>query len=144
MWIIFALGASMFWGITYVLGEQIYKKISVITSLSIATFLSSIVMLVIAYSAGLLKKDLSTIFESKRLLILVVAEAVCLMIAELGIGFSITGKNATLAGLIEISYPIFIALFAWILFRENQINLATMVGGVTIFTGIFIIYYFNY
>lgn len=143
MWIIFALGASMVWGITYVLGEQIYKKISVITSLSIATLLSSIVMLIVAYAAGLLRKDISTIFQSKGLLLLVISEAACLMIAELLIGFSITGKNATLAGLVEISYPIFIALFAYILFRENQINLATMIGGLIIFAGVFIIYYFN-
>ncbi|MDP2598992.1 MAG: DMT family transporter [Candidatus Liptonbacteria bacterium] len=143
MWIIFALGASIVWGITYVLGEQIYKKISVITALSITTLLSGVVMFIVAYAAGFLKKDISTVFASKGLLALVLSEAACLMIAELFIGFSITGKNATLAGLIEISYPLFIALFAYLLFRENQINLATMVGGIVIFTGVFIIYYFN-
>lgn len=143
MWIIFALSASMLWGVTYVLVEQIYKKISVITSLSIATLFSGIIMLIVAYAAGFLKKDISAILTSKSLLVLVISEAICLMVAELFIGLSITGKNATLAGLIEISYPLFIALFAYILFRENQINLATIIGGIVIFSGVFIIYYFN-
>jgi drug/metabolite transporter (DMT)-like permease len=65
-----------------------------------------------------------------------------LLIAELFIGFSITAKNATLAGLIEISYPIFIALFSFILFR-SVVNLPTMLGGMIIFVGVFVIYYFN-
>jgi len=143
MWIIFAISASAVWGITYVLGEQIYKKISVITSLSLATFISGFVMLLVAYLAGYLKKDIVTLTTDRRILGLSIAEAVCLMIAELLIGFSITSKNATLAGLIEISYPIFIAIFAFLLFKENQINPATVVGGVIIFSGIFIIYYFN-
>ncbi len=143
MWIIFAISASAVWGITYVLGEQIYKKISVITSLSLATLLSGFVMLIVAYLAGYLKKDIITLTTDKRILGLSIAEAVCLMIAELLIGFSITNKNATLSGLIEISYPIFIAIFAFLLFKENQINLATTVGGIIIFSGIFIIYYFN-
>lgn len=48
------------------------------------------------------------------------------MIAELLIGFSIVAKNATLSGLIEISYPIFIALFSYILFRHT-LNMATII-----------------
>lgn len=143
MWVIFAIGASALWGITYVLGEQIYKKINVITSLSLATFFSGFVMLVVAYIAGYLKRDLVTLATDRKLLWLSIAEAACLVLAELLIGFSIVSKNATLAGLVEISYPIFIAIFALILFKESQISTATIVGGAMIFLGIFIVYYFN-
>ena len=111
MWVLLAISASAVWGLTYVLGEQIYKKISVITSLSLATFISGFVMLLIAHMAGYLKKDLVTLTTDNRVLGLSIAEAICLMAAELLIGFSIASKNATLAGLIEISYPIFIAIF---------------------------------
>ncbi len=74
---------------------------------------------------------------------MVVAETIGLILAELFIAFSITNKNATLSGLIEISYPIFIAIFSYLLFRENQINTATIAGGILIFLGIFIIFTFN-
>ena len=63
-----------------------------------------------------------------------------LCIAEFGIGYSIQGKNATLAGLIEISYPLFIALFAYFLFGEMQIGVASALGGVLIFAGVALIY----
>ena len=63
--------------------------------------------------------------------------------ADLMIALSISTKNATLAGLVEISYPLFIALFAYFLFKETQINAAIIIGGLLIFSGIFVIYYFN-
>ncbi len=78
-----------------------------------------------------------------RLLILVLAETAVLILAELFIGFSIVSKNASLAGLIEISYPIFTALFAYVLFKESQLDTATMIGGVLIFSGVVTIYLFS-
>ena len=143
MWIIFALSASLMWGLTYVINEQVYKKISVVTSLSITSFAMFVVMLVVACSQGLLKKDLSVISSSKNLMFLVLVETITLILAELSIGFAITNKNATLAGLIEISYPIFITLFAYFIFKENGVSLSTIIGGLLIFIGVFIIYYFN-
>ncbi len=143
MWILFALGASLLWGLTYVLNEQIYRKISVIGALTITALASFIVMLIVSYSSGILKRDWATITTSRSLTYLIIAEVITFILAELLIGFSITAKSATLAGLIEISYPIFIALFAYILYRENQLNLPTIIGGALIFAGVFVIYYFN-
>jgi drug/metabolite transporter (DMT)-like permease len=100
-------------------------------------------MLFVSYRVGFLKEDIITISTSKRLVILVVAEALAFVLAELFIGLSITTKNAALAGLIEISYPLFIMLFSYFLFKENQLNVSTAAGGLFIFFGIFIIYYFN-
>ena len=143
MWIIYALGASLMWGLTYVINEQVYRKISVITSLAITTLATGFVMLLIAYGGHFLKRDFVAIAGSRRPLYLIIAETVILILAEIFIGFSITSKSATLAGLIEISYPIFIAIFAFLLFKENQLSASTAVGGALIFIGVFIIYYFN-
>jgi drug/metabolite transporter (DMT)-like permease len=65
------------------------------------------------------------------------------VLAELFIGFSIQGKNATLSGLIEISYPFFIAIFSYLLFRKNYLTLSTVFGGLFIAIGVFLIYRFN-
>ncbi len=142
MWILFALGASLFWGLTYVFNEQVYKKISVFTSLGIASLVIFIITIFISYFSGNLKPDILSIASSKQLLYYVIGGIIVLLIAELFIGFSITSKNATLAGLIEISYPIFIALFSYLLFKD-KITIPTVVGGMIVFFGIFIIYYFN-
>lgn len=143
MWIIYALAASVFWGLTYVINEQVYKKISVVTSLAITATATGLIMLLVAHATVLLKRDFAIIVGSRNLLFLIIAETVVLLIAELFIGLSITSKSATLAGLIEISYPIFIALFAYLLYRENQLNFPTAIGGAFIFIGVFVIYYFN-
>jgi len=143
MWILFALSASLFWGMSYVLSEEIYKKISVFTSLSIMSLAVFLLTLMIAYFTGNLKPDLVEIASSKRLMLYVLGGIFALLIAELFIGFSIVSKNSTLAGLIEISYPIFIALFSYILFKNN-VTTPTVIGGIIIFSGVFIIYYFNH
>jgi drug/metabolite transporter (DMT)-like permease len=52
---------------------------------------------------------------------------------------SIDSKNATLTSLIEISYPIFVVLFAYLFFKQVHINLSVMLGGLLILTGTAII-----
>lgn len=143
MWVFFALGASVLWGLTYVINEQIYKKISIITSLGITSLFAAVALLLIAFQSGILKSDLAVIVGSKQLLRLITVEAIVLIIAELFIGLSITSKNAALSGLIEISYPIFIVIFAYLFFKEAQINTYTFFAGGLIFLGVIIIYYIN-
>ena len=143
MWIFYALGASVLWGLNYVLAEQLYKNISVITSISITTFFTFIVTLFIALNRGVLFRDVTTILDSKRLIIILVAEILVFILADLLIAFSIIEKNVTIAGLIEISYPLFIALFAYLIFRESELNMSISIGGLFIFVGVGIIYFFN-
>ncbi|MGH8046022.1 MAG: EamA family transporter, partial [Chthoniobacterales bacterium] len=52
-------------------------------------------------------------------------------------------KNATLASLIEISYPIFVAFFAWLFFRETQFNFMTIVGGALVMGGVIVVFLGN-
>lgn len=143
MWIIFALAASVLWGLSYVLFEQIYQKVAVTTALALTCLVMFVFMTAASFLEGRLKVDLAAIGSSKKLLWLVVAGIATALLADWAIGLSIHAKNATLAGLIEISYPIFIALFAYFLFKENQINTATIIGGILVFAGVFVIYFFN-
>ena len=59
--------------------------------------------------------------------------------AGLLIFLSIGAKNATLASLIEVTYPIFTAFFAWLLFRQATLNTATVIGAAFIFLGVLIV-----
>ncbi len=143
MWIIFAVSASVLWGLSYILFEQIYKKISVATALAIICFFMFFIMLAVSYLKGALKADLANVVSSKKLIWLVAGGTLTAIIADVCIALSIVTKNATLAGLVEISYPLFIALFAYLLFKENQLTLGTAIGGLLVFSGIAVIYYFN-
>lgn len=143
MWIILALSASLLWGLTYVVDEQIFKKVSVVSSLAIVCLITSIVMFFIAYVSGTLKPDLISIKSSKNLLVLVVVGTLTFILAELCIGLSISAKNAVLSGLVEISYPIFIVAFGYFLFDEKQINIYAIIGALLIYAGVTLIYIFN-
>lgn len=143
MWIFFAISASVLWGLSYVLFEQIYKKISVTTALAITCLVMFVVLGLVSFFSGSLKTELADITASKKLFWLLAAGITTGLLADVCIGLSIQHKSATLAGLIEISYPIFIALFAYFLFKENQITTATIIGGILVFSGVFVIYYFN-
>ena len=56
---------------------------------------------------------------------------------------SINNKNATLASLIEITYPVFVIFFAYVLFRQIHVNLSVAIGGLFILSGAVIIIYNN-
>jgi drug/metabolite transporter (DMT)-like permease len=143
MWILYAIGASVLWGLNYVLAEQLYKNISVISSIAITTFFTFLITLLVAIHQGVFSKDIGTILDSKKLIIILVAEIIVFILADLLIAFSIIEKSATVAGLIEISYPLFIALFAYLIFRESELNISISIGGILIFIGVGIIYFFN-
>jgi drug/metabolite transporter (DMT)-like permease len=123
--------------------EQVYKRISVTTSLVLTCLVMFIVMAVASYFSGRLKPDLLEVFNSKKLLWLLIGGIVTATLADLFIGLSIQTKNATLSGLIEISYPLFIALFAYIIYKETELNIGTIIGGSLVFIGVFLIYFFN-
>jgi hypothetical protein len=48
-------------------------------------------------------------------------------------------KNAPVAALIEISYPLAAAFFTWLFFRESHLNLQTMIGAALIYAGIIVV-----
>lgn len=143
MWILFALGASALWGLTYALSEKIYARISIPTSLGISSVVSGLIVLIFAWTTGLIVRDIKILAGSGRLSRMLIAETVALTLAEICVGWAITSKNATLMGVIEISFPIFIAFFTYLLFRESHVNLSVYTGGALIFVGVFVIYYFN-
>jgi drug/metabolite transporter (DMT)-like permease len=143
MWLIYATLASAFWGLSYTLNEQMYKYASIYTTIAINTFFIALMFGVAAWYKGLLASDLSSITASSRTIILFASGTAIFALAELFIALSIFSKNATLAGLIEITYPLFIALFAYLLFRENELNMGTALGGILIFTGVAIVYWFS-
>ncbi len=143
MGFIFALLASAFWGITYVVNEQVFKHISVTTAFAVDFLVIGLLALVWGLHTGEIKADARTISSSGEVSWLVLSGIAVLLIAEIFIALSIVNKNATLAGLIEITYPLFIALFAYILFRESQLTLMTALGGLLILSGVFVVYWFS-
>jgi drug/metabolite transporter (DMT)-like permease len=43
----------------------------------------------------------------------------------------------------SMAYPVFVALFAWLLFREMHINTSVIIGGLLVFAGVTMIIWNN-
>lgn len=142
-WFFLALLAAALWGGSYVIYEQLIKTISSASAMFYSALGSIFVYALWAISQKTMAADWQVIkkfdVEAKLLLLVILVNSV----ANLLILFSIKAKNATLAGMVEISYPLFIALFAWMFLKEVQASAGTWVGAALIFAGVSCIYFFE-
>lgn len=135
-WYVTALGAAVVWGIHYPLVDFALKRLSVTAVL----LLTAAPILVVALASRSLGADLEAwraLPWGERLTIL--ALALTSLAGSVLLFLSISGKNATLASLIEISYPVFVALFAFLLFREWHLDASVAFGALLVFAGVAII-----
>lgn len=140
-WYLAALGAAVVWGIHYPLIAHAMKHVSLPTVL-VLSVLPLFVLGPFFYRPVL--ADLHSLGElgwGVRVPILVLS--VTSLLGTVLLYIAVGGKNATLAAMIEISYPVFVALFSWLLFREMQINASVLAGALLVFAGVAIIIFGN-
>lgn len=138
MWIVLAISAAILWGMNYSIAEKVLASISPITLLALEMALGALVFLTIGYFTSF-KQDIHTLANHPSILWLTLANVVTLIAASFFINTSILYKNGTVAGIIEIIYPIFIILFTWLFFNENHVNTGVIIGGIFIFIGVIIV-----
>ena len=143
MWFLFALLSAIIWGLNYVLYEKLVQKISISSLYFITSMISTIVFLCFSLINKSISRDFQIILSSKQVQFFIVLNIITYILANISIALAIQSKNAALSGLIEISYPIFIILIAALFFHENHLSLSVIIGGLLIFSGIGIIYFFN-
>ena len=135
MWFVYAITAAIFWGINYSLAEKIGERISLISLLALEMALGTILVGIYAYFTTL-KTDIAALYTDPALMKLTIIEITIVMLANVAIVLSIQSKNATTAGLIELSYPLFTILFTWVLFHQHHLNFATIMGSILIALGV--------
>jgi drug/metabolite transporter (DMT)-like permease len=144
MWLIYALAAAVIWGVSYAASGRVIER----GMSPLGFFFCYALFGAIAAAVALtLTGKLGTVPAEARglgkdfwwFLIAIVTSAGGGLLIYMAIG----EKNATLASLIEISYPVFVAIFAWVFFRETQFNLATIAGGGMILSGVAVVYLGN-
>lgn len=138
MWFIYALIAAALWGLNYSLTERLLSSLSTATLLAIEMLIGGVLFLVIAYFTNL-KDDIITLTTETKVLGLVLCEIAIVIGASYFITASIKSKNATVAGMIELIYPLFTILFTWLVFRNNHVDLKVMLGGGLILAGVVVI-----
>jgi drug/metabolite transporter (DMT)-like permease len=142
-WFLLAVLASLLWGVCYSIDERLFKEISVPTALAINHLFAGILFGIWTWHDGSMRTTIQTVTSSAWAAKLLISAVLINTTAGFFICRSIADKNASLASLIEISYPIFTVLFSYLLFRENNLTWATAMGGMLIFAGIYLIHQFG-
>ena len=136
-WYLTAIGAALVWGIHYPLIDNALKRVSLVTVLLLTAVP---VLAVTPFFARRLLEDYRLVLAMnwpERAPVLAIAGTS--LLASVLLFLSIGSKNATLASLIEISYPIFVAVFAFALFRDVHVNGSVLLGGALVMAGVGII-----
>jgi len=140
-WYIAALGAAVTWGVYYPLADMALKKVS-IYSVILLSMLP--VLLVLPVFIKTVSNDVDTVRRlpwNEQWIFLVLG--LIGLVGEVLVYTAITGKNATLASLIEMTYPVFVVIFAYLFYREMHVTPSVFVGGLLILIGATIIIYNN-
>ena len=135
-WAVLALSASIFWGLAYTLcGKSIQSGVSATFILAFVAMITLPCYLFALFKSDSLKPNLEIILNNKMLFLILLGQAAAMMIGQYLIYTAILQKNVTYAAILEISYPLFICLFTWILFRDLQMSWNIAIGGLLIFAG---------
>ncbi|HRK98397.1 MAG TPA: EamA family transporter [Alphaproteobacteria bacterium] len=141
LWLYYACAATVFWGMNCAFLEKLLEKgFPVSMLMALESCMALPLFLGLSYIRGTAKQGIDMMRDSTEVLYLVVAVSASFLTATYFIFHSIQAKNATLAGLIEVSYPIFTILFTWLFFRQFHLNLYSGIGGLLILGGIAVIY----
>jgi drug/metabolite transporter (DMT)-like permease len=129
-----AVLASVLWGLTYCLDERVLSSLSVFKLYFLHCLCGMLVAGVILLAQGASPAGLFAIDTTKSSLPLVGLTLITATAAALSILGSIQLLGANKSAVLEISYPLFVALFS-VLFFKGQLQLPVVVGGIFIFIG---------
>ena len=141
MWVIYAITASLCWGMSYAASGPIlrsgFSPLVFFFGYSLLGMIGGCVALLVSGRFSEIWKLASTLPASHLgwFLFSLAGAALGAYLTYLAIG----AKNPTLAAFIEISYPLFVLLFAWVFFREVQVNAMTLAGGLLVMGGVAVI-----
>ncbi len=133
---LFPVGAALTWGLIYALDQKILKTVSPLTLL----FIDAVVTVIVFLPIFLLRKN--AFQEVTRLgrtdVALILITVLLTILADVLILQGVKHLSASTASMIEISYPIFVVLFSFLLFRTT-VSIPVLFGGLLIFAGSFVI-----
>lgn len=137
-WFWMALCAAILWGLCYTLNEitlKYFNPLEIMLFESIVIAITFAVYFILEGDFG----DFVVKFSSPKPLGLISLSTLAYIVATILIFKSISSSNASLAAIIESSYPIFTVLFAFIILGKLQLNTASAIGLFLIISGVVIV-----
>jgi drug/metabolite transporter (DMT)-like permease len=133
-WWIYALISAACWGAQYVLMESLFRKVDFAAAFSFLSLMNGILVSAIFWVLYP-RQNWAKLWENWPTIWMMILYLLFGTGAYLFNALAINEKNATMASLLEISYPLFIILFTLIFLRELHLNAAGLAGAVLILAG---------
>lgn len=131
--ILWALLASINWGLLYNIDQRLLIKTSPWTMFIIGNSIQIIILIPYIFTQSG-SKDISLLLSDKQQLgLLFISEIIC-MIAGISILYAVKALNASTAAIFEIIYPAFVVLFA-VIFFGGSVDIKFIVGSILVFIG---------
>lgn len=137
-WIWYALLASIMWGLSYIINQITLNFFSAIELLLFEALIVVITLGGYLIGTSNLGTFLGKLSDFKQLSLIVLSSWIYL-VASLLIYKSISYSNASLASIIESSYPFFTVFFAYIILGQEHLNFKSALGFILMFCGIVIV-----
>lgn len=142
-WWTYSIFAAILWGLHFNLVVRVSRLLpnDIYTPLTLFFITSLSIFVTLPFTCQKIFSNIATLYHSgpeirTSVLILIFSTLVAATLLYIAMRLS---NNPTVAGSIDITYPFFVALIAWLLFKENQIDWSVIVGGILIIAGSFII-----
>lgn len=139
---VYSLIVAIARGIQYAILEKLLVQMPIAVMCFFSTLFNLFFRTCVMYF-GKYNFNIKKYLHDKNTLLFFVVVTVLFLCANALILFAIKSKNATVASLIEITYPIFVIIFSFIFFRSVHINRQTAIGGTLILWWIALVYIFN-
>jgi len=142
-WWLFSISAAIIWGLHFNLVVKVSKVLpkDIYTALTIFVITSIAILPLLLVIHQKVFSNVVTLWQSGndiRVSIIVLVFTAIIAATLLYIAMQLS-PNATVAALLDITYPLFIAIIAWLLYKENHLDWYVLAGGGLIFCGAMLI-----
>ena len=115
-----------------VITGELLKKISLYSLTFYSAVLVGIFFFILSYSKGYLAEDWEVVKKDENVFKYLAIVVIASIAAEFTFFMGMKLKNPTASGFMEITSPLFTAIAAWLLFRQNQFSMGLIFGGFLI------------
>jgi drug/metabolite transporter (DMT)-like permease len=133
-WWMYALISAACWGAQYVLMETLFRRVDFAAAFSFLSLANGVLVSAVLWLLYP-RQNWAKLWESWPIIWLIILYLFFGSGAYLFNGLAIKEKDATMASLLEITYPLFIILFTLIFLGQLHLNAAGLVGAVLILIG---------
>ena len=142
-WWFYSIVAAIIWGLHFNLVAKIMKVMpkDVYAPLTLFLITATSILILLPFMYQKIFANVTLLWhagDSIRWSVLVLILTTILAANLLYVAMQLS-PNPTVASLLDITYPLFVALIAWLLFRENHLDWSVVLGGGMILGGAMLI-----